>query len=131
MPQKTSQKKATKKKRTLPASLSPSSKKKKKTLIRNYSKKKCTVGSKRQVWNGTCKKTKGGLTKSDLQFNEKTGRIISKTKSDKGKKNLWSIAVKKARKRLDLEGFVPIGGSTAQGQDLYNMAHNFYRQMKK
>lgn len=45
-----------------------------------------TFGSKRQVWNGTCKKTRGGLTKKDLKKN-KRGRIVSKKKSLQAKKN--------------------------------------------
>jgi hypothetical protein len=36
-----------------------------------------TVGSRAQVWHGTAKKTKGGLTKSGLLMN-KHGRIVSK-----------------------------------------------------
>jgi hypothetical protein len=35
------------------------------------------VGSRAQVWHGTAKKTKGGLTKSGLMKN-KHGRIVSK-----------------------------------------------------
>ena len=38
-----------------------------------------TVGSKREVWNGTAKKTPGGLTKSKLMVN-KYGKVISKAK---------------------------------------------------
>jgi len=34
-------------------------------------------GSREQVWNGTAYKTKYGLTKEGLFFNEKTGRIVS------------------------------------------------------
>jgi hypothetical protein len=36
-----------------------------------------TVGSRIQVWHGTAKKTSGGLTKGDLKYNQKTGRIVS------------------------------------------------------
>jgi len=39
-----------------------------------------TIGSRRQVWNGTAKKTPGGLHKSDLKMN-KHKRIVSKKKS--------------------------------------------------
>jgi hypothetical protein len=35
------------------------------------------VGSRAQVWHGTAKKTKGGLTKSALMMN-KHGRIVSR-----------------------------------------------------
>jgi len=44
-----------------------------------------TVGSRAQVWHGTAKKTRGGLTKKDL-FKRK-GRIKSKRASKKAKSN--------------------------------------------
>ena len=44
-----------------------------------------TVGSRCQVWNGTAKKTSGGLTKKDLF--KKKGRIRSKKASRKAKQN--------------------------------------------
>ena len=44
-----------------------------------------TVGSRAQVWHGTAKKTRGGLTKKDL-FKSK-GRIKSRRASKKAKKN--------------------------------------------
>ena len=37
-------------------------------------------GSRRKVWNGTCQKTPGGLTKADLMMN-KYGRIVSRKKA--------------------------------------------------
>ena len=45
-----------------------------------------TVGTKRQVWNGTATKTKGGLTKSDLMRNP-SGRIVSKRASAAAKQS--------------------------------------------
>lgn len=45
-----------------------------------------TVGSRRQVWNGTCKKTSGGLTKSDLMMSH--GHIVSKSKHFSAKKEM-------------------------------------------
>jgi hypothetical protein len=35
------------------------------------------IGSRRQVWSETAYKTPGGLTKSQLHYNKKTGRIVS------------------------------------------------------
>lgn len=35
------------------------------------------VGSREQVWNGTKMHTSGGLKKSDLAKNKKTGHIVS------------------------------------------------------
>ena len=45
-----------------------------------------TIGSRRQVWNGTAKKTSGGLTKSDLMMSH--GRIVSKSKHFSAKKEM-------------------------------------------
>jgi hypothetical protein len=38
------------------------------------------IGSRVQVWNGNADHTKGGLRKSDLVYNAKTGRIVSREK---------------------------------------------------
>ncbi len=46
---------------------------------------KQTVGSRAQVMHGTAHHTSGGLTKKDLKMN-KWGRIVSKAKSMKAKK---------------------------------------------
>ena len=32
---------------------------------------KCLIGSRREVWNGTCHHTSGGLTKKDLFMTKK------------------------------------------------------------
>jgi len=42
-----------------------------------------TIGSRRKVWNGTAKKTPGGLTKADLMQN-KYGRIVSRKRAARG-----------------------------------------------
>ena len=52
------------------------------------------VGSRAQVMHGTAKQTSGGLTKGDLKYN-KWGRIVSKAKSSKAKKE----------KRLEKAGY--------------------------
>ena len=44
------------------------------------------IGSRRQVWNGTAKKTSGGLTRSDLIMSH--GRIVSKSKHFSAKKEM-------------------------------------------
>lgn len=44
------------------------------------------VGSRAAVMHGTAKHTSGGLTKSNLKYN-KWGRIVSKRKSEKAKKD--------------------------------------------
>ena len=45
-----------------------------------------TFGSRRQVFNGTAKKTSGGLRKADL-FQDKYGNIKSRKASNKAKRN--------------------------------------------
>ena len=44
------------------------------------------IGSRAQVMHGTAVKTSGGLTKKDLVYN-KNGRIVSRTKSMRAKKD--------------------------------------------
>jgi len=44
------------------------------------------VGSRREVHNGSAHHTTGGLTKKDLFFNKKTGRIVSMKKHKSAKK---------------------------------------------
>ena len=84
------------------------------------------LGSKSQVYNKTAKKTKGGLTKKDIiRIDDGYGNIRYKSKKQQAsgkKKNSfrgkWAKAMKKARKELKLEGFVPVGGKTKDGKAL-------------
>ena len=90
-------------------------------------------GSKAEVFHGTAKYTKGGLTKKDLVLKkDKYGneRYKSKKQQKSGhKKNSfrakWAKAMKKARKELIKEGiiskdlgFVPVGGKSKEGKAL-------------
>jgi len=89
-------------------------------------------GSKTQVYNGTAKMTKGGLTKKDIKkVKDKYGNIRYKSKRQQtsgNKKNnfraKWANAMKLARKELIKERvivsgeFVPIGGKTRKGKAL-------------
>lgn len=59
-----------------------------------------TYGSKAQVYHGTCKKTRGGLTRKMLVMN-KHGRIVSKKQQAAGRK---------AIKRLFAAGYKPTKG---------------------
>merc|ERR1739849_19999 len=77
--------------------------------------------SKSRVFKGTKEKTTGGLTKSDL-VKSKSGKIVSKKASLKGKKMFkgsalekWGTALSAARKALGLKGFV----ACKQGSPLY------------
>merc|ERR1711934_554631 len=72
------------------------------------------------VLRGSKAKTVGGLTASSLTKN-KHGRVVSKKQSAQGKKNVWMIAVQKARKALKIKGFVAI----KKGSELYKKAKEF------
>merc|ERR1712083_1100151 len=85
-------------------------------------------GAKARVFSGKKVKTSGGLTKDKLCKN-KNGKVVSKARSAASKKafaqgplKAWSLAVKQARKALDMTGFVPIGGKSARGRALYTKA---------
>merc|ERR1719203_718671 len=85
-------------------------------------------GAKARVFSGRKVKTTGGLTKDKLCKN-KNGKVVSKAASAAAKKafaqsplKAWCLAVKQARKALDMTGFVPIGGKSARGRALYAKA---------
>merc|ERR1711990_1102487 len=84
------------------------------------------------AFRGTKAKTATGLTKSDLTRNA-YGKIVSKKASANGKKRYgnirgWTMALVKARKALNLKGFVAVNGKSAQGKALYAKAKSFYSQ---
>ena len=79
---------------------------------------------KRSVFMGRKVRTQGGLKKHDLKMNRR-GRIVSIKQSKAARKKWeknglknWSIAVQKARKKLNIQGFVPIGGRSNEGKKL-------------
>merc|ERR1719474_1659485 len=81
--------------------------------------------AKSQVFSGRREKTSGGLTKATLT-RSKSGKIVSKARSQRAKKKFASSALKKwidacklARKQLGITGFCAVGGKTAQGRALY------------
>jgi hypothetical protein len=65
-----------------------------------------TIGSRRQVWNGTAKRTSGGLTKSDLMMSH--GRIVSKSKHFSAKKEMRLLKYGYGTQKGKF-GFVKIG----------------------
>jgi hypothetical protein len=65
-----------------------------------------TFGSRRQVWNGTAKKTSGGLTKTDLMMSH--GRIVSKSKHFSAKKEMRLLKHGYGTKKGKF-GFVKVG----------------------
>jgi hypothetical protein len=65
-----------------------------------------TIGSRRQVWNGTAKKTSGGLTKSELMMSH--GRIVSKSKHFSAKKEMRLLKYGYGTKKGKF-GYVKIG----------------------
>merc|ERR1719342_388041 len=80
------------------------------------------------VFKGNKVKTATGLKKSDL-IKSKSGKIVSKKQSARGKKIYHSNGIAKftkalqqARKALKIKGFVPVGGKTPEGQALLKKA---------
>ena len=61
---------------------------KKKSARKSARKSPRMVGTRAMVWHGTADHTSGKLRKSDLMFNKKTGRIVSKAKHEQAKK-MW------------------------------------------
>merc|ERR1712205_238675 len=82
--------------------------------------------ARRHAFAGKITKTATGLTKSDL-VKSKSGKIVSKKASLRAKKNNflgpWNAAVKKARKALNIKGFVAI----KKGTPFYKKAKEFYQ----
>merc|ERR1719499_1851050 len=84
------------------------------------------------VFKGGKEKTKTGLTKANL-IKSKSGKIVTKAQSAASKKRYagskaqaWAKACSKARKELNIKGFVPFGGKTAAGKALYAKAKAIY-----
>merc|ERR1719473_2227543 len=77
--------------------------------------------AKVMVFRGSKEKTVGGMTKSALIKN-KHGKVVSKKRSAFSKQSKWIAAVTKARKALNLKGFVAI----KKGSPLYTKAKEFY-----
>merc|ERR1712161_32879 len=89
--------------------------------------------AKAMVLRGFKEKTSGGLKKDSLRKN-KSGKIVSKNMSDRGRKNYagsalqqWAKACQVARKDLGLKGFQPVGGKTATGRALYAKTKALYK----
>lgn len=68
------------------------------------------IGSRAQVWNGTCYKTSGGLTKNHLMQN-KHGRIVSKSKHATAKKEKRLLKAGYGTKKGKF-GYVKLDGKT-------------------
>jgi len=95
-------------------------------------KKKATIiakgkSARRQVFSGRKVKTMGGLKATDLIKNS-GGKIVTKKASERGKKNTWAIATKKARKELAVTGFVLMGGKTPEGKALLAKTRELYQK---
>merc|ERR1719473_1976145 len=93
--------------------------------MKKKSVSKIASGKMRKVMvlRGSKAKTTGGLTAKDLIKN-KSGRVVSKKLSAKGKKSPWIAAVKKARAALKIKGFCAI----KKGTPLYVKAKEFFNQ---
>jgi len=80
----------------------------------NGKKYEMLVGSRAQVWHGTCYKTSGGLKKQNLMMN-KAGRIVSKEKHTTAKKERRLIKAGYGTKKGHF-GFVRLGSSKKSGK---------------
>lgn len=71
-------------------------------------------GTRAQVWHGTAYKTSGGLTKKNL-FQNKNGRIVSKTKHSSAKRDNRLIKSGYGTKKGHF-GFVRLNGTSKKGR---------------
>ena len=79
--------------------------------------------AKRHVFAGKSTTTSSGLSKGDL-VKSKSGKIVSKKRSARGKKSPWIAAVGAARKALGIKGFCAI----KKGSALYKKAKELYKK---
>merc|ERR1719235_1859076 len=79
--------------------------------------------ARRHLFAGKIEKNVSGYTKTDFVKN-KSGKIVSKKKSQFGKKSPWIAAVQQARKALKITGFSAI----KKGTPLYKKAKELYGQ---
>merc|ERR1712193_106442 len=81
--------------------------------------------ARRHVFAGKISKTKSGYTASAFKKN-KAGKIVSKKVSAQAKTVLgpWTAAVQKARKALNITGFLAV----KKGTPLYKKAKELYGQ---
>merc|ERR1712196_53960 len=92
--------------------------------------------AKATVFHGHKTKTVGGLTKSDL-FKNKRGRIVSRKQSLGAKRRFaqtlggWTTALSKARKALNVKGFVAVNGKSAQGRGLVREGEVFLLEVSQ
>merc|ERR1712072_1560375 len=77
--------------------------------------------AKRHAFFGKIDKTASGLKKSDL-VKSKSGKIVSKKRSQRAKASPWLAAVKQARSALKIKGFCAI----KKGTPLYKKAKELY-----
>merc|ERR1719414_1022840 len=77
------------------------------------------------VFRGGKEKTGSGMTKDQL-VKSKSGKIVSKKASATSPLKKWMVALKAARKQLNISGFAACGGTTAQGKALYAKTKSIY-----
>merc|ERR1711985_77740 len=80
--------------------------------------------ARRHLFAGKISKTNGRMTAAAFK-KTKTGKIVSKTRSAHAKTTLgaWTAAVQKARKALQVKGFLAV----KKGTPLYKKAKEFYQ----
>ena len=89
-----------------------------------------------RVLHGKQKRTKGGLTSSNLWYSHNTGKVvsmyqswISRNRYAGSKLAAWNRCVSEARHILGIEKgrFVPVKGKTEEGQQLWATAKALFR----
>ena len=89
-----------------------------------------------RVLHGKQKRTKGGLTSSNLWYSHNTGKVVSMVKSwisrnryAGSKLATWNRCVSEARHILGIEKgrFVPVKGKTEEGQRVWATAKALFR----
>jgi len=120
-------------------SLTPYNKSSSKTPYNKSSEKTPYYGSKAEVFHGTARFTKGGLSKKQIKrVNDGYGnyryKSIKQQKQGKKKNSFikkWAKAVKKAKKELGMDGFIPVGGSSKEGKALLKRTRQIIKETKR
>merc|ERR1719357_1415981 len=90
--------------------------------------------AKSSVYRGTKVRTSGGL-KKDALIKSKSGRVVSKKMSLRGKVIYktngiakWNAAVMRARKDLGIVGWCNVGGNTPKGKELLAKTRYYHKK---
>ena len=99
----------------------------KKKAVKRVSKIAKGKRARYAVFIGRKEKTATGLKRGDLIKN-KSGKIVTRKSSARGRKNRFMQAVIQARKALGIKGFQACGGKTAKGQAFLKKVRSIYKK---